>query len=157
MGFSIIGSLIALGMVLPSILFIMWLPPKHKPVAESEGRMIWVILERAGQVGCIVALCTAKTGFRHGGNRFLMAGMIVCICIYYGLWGRYLVKGREYAWLWKPFMGIPIPMAVSPFCVFFIAAFWGKSIWLGVAAVLFAAGHFMNSWRCYRYIKSQSE
>lgn len=137
---------------MPSILLILCLPPKNKPAAEPDGKMVWVVLERAGQVGCIVALCTA-TGFYYGKNQIWMSGMIACICIYYTLWGRYLVKRRDYAVLFMPFAGIPVPMAVFPIGAFLFAACWGESIWLGVATVLFGIGHIANSLRCYRQIK----
>ncbi|WP_226793495.1 hypothetical protein [Bacillus sp. B1-b2] len=42
-------------------------------------------------------------------------------------------------------MLIPIPMAVLPCCIFFLAAIIGESFWLGLAALIFSIGHLKVS------------
>ena len=38
---------------------------------------------------------------------------------------------------------------------FALLAVWGAHVWLGAAAALLAAGHFVNSWHTYTLIKSK--
>jgi len=77
---------------------------------------------------------------------------VICIVAYYGLWIRYVVVGRGFSSLFS-FISIPIPMAILPILAFGFIAMWGKSIWLGVASIVFAIGHIANSWYTYSYVK----
>jgi hypothetical protein len=41
-------------------------------------------------------------------------------------------------------------MAIFPVFAFGFAALWGKSIYLGLAVIILAIGHFVNSWYTYK-------
>jgi hypothetical protein len=59
-----------------------------------------------------------------------LAVMLLALLLYYACWVRYFVRGRLYALLFEPFLGVPLPLAISPI-VYFLAA---CSIWLMVPA-----------------------
>ncbi|WP_010240085.1 hypothetical protein [Clostridium arbusti] len=50
MGFSFIGTLIGILIVLPSILFFVKFPPKNIPANLTNAGVIYTILERVGQM-----------------------------------------------------------------------------------------------------------
>lgn len=149
MGFSLIGTLIAISVFAPNFLMIMF-PPKNVPDHLKSEEMIYTILERIGQVGCIGILVISKDNFQNLKFSIWVVLIVLSIAAYYCLWIRYVVMGRKYILLWEPLMGIPIPMAVFPVCTFGFAAIWGNSIWLGIAVVCFSIGHFVNSWHSYQ-------
>ena len=119
MGFSLLGSLIAIIILAPSMLMIIF-PPEPFPVGLQDAGKIFTLLERAGQLGCIGILVVSRDAFTE-----------------------------------VPYVGIPIPMAILPVCAFGFAAIWGQSIWLGMAVVCLAIGHFTNSWHSYQLAKDQ--
>lgn len=154
MGFSLLGTLMALIILAPSLLIIKF-PPKNVPAGVRDAGPVYTILERLGQMGCISILAISKVNFQHVEFDIIAALIVLFIAIYYGLWIRYIVKGRQFKLLWDPLGFIPIPMAVLPVCAFGLAAIWGKSIWLSLAVVCLAIGHVANSWHSYKHTKDQ--
>lgn len=152
MGFSIIGSLIAVLIFLPNLLFIIF-PPKNVPAKLKDAGTIFTVLERIGQAGCLVILGISKENYQNVNIDIWFILMVLCLILYYGLWIRYVVKGHDFSLAFKPFLFVPIPMAIFPVLAFGFAALWGKSIYLGIAVVLLAIGHFVNSWHTYKCIK----
>lgn len=152
MGFSFIGLLIAIFIFFPNILFVIF-PPKNIPDNLKDAGYIFTLLERIGQVGCLVILTMSNDNFKNISINIWFVLMAICIIFYYGLWIRYVIKGHEFSLAFKPLMFIPIPMAVFPVFAFGFAALWGKSIYLIVAVAILAIGHFVNSWNTYKFIK----
>lgn len=154
MGFSLIGSLIAIIILAPSMLMIMF-PPESIPIGLKAAGHFFTFLERVGQVGCIIILIASKDAFGALNFGIWAVLILIFITVYYGLWIRYVVKGRTFRLLYEPFGFIPIPMAILPVCAFGFAAIWGRSAWLGIAVGCLAIGHFANSWHSYLSVKEQ--
>ena len=152
MGFSIIGLLIAIFILIPNLLFVIF-PPKNIPDGLKDAGIIFTLLERIGQVGCIVILSISLHNYQNLNIDIWFGLMVLCIIIYYSLWIRYVIKGHDFSLCFKPLMFLPIPMAILPVLAFVFAALWGKSIYLGIAVVLLAIGHFTNSWNTYKLTK----
>lgn len=149
MGFSFMGTLIAITILVPNLLLIKF-PPKNAPDNSKDIKIIFTILERIGQVACIFLLIISKRNFNNLSMNVYALLMSLCILIYYYLWIRYLIKDQNYRLLWEPLIFIPIPMAVFPVCAFAFAALLGKSVWLGIAVIFLAIGHLVNSWNSYK-------
>jgi hypothetical protein len=154
MEFSLLGTLMALIILAPSLLMIKF-PPENVPADVRDAGPVYTILERLGQLGCISVLVISKNNFQQVQFGIIAALIVLSIVVYYGLWVRYIVKGRQYNLLWDPLGFIPIPLAVLPVCAFGLAAILGKSIWLSIAVVCLAIGHLANSWHSYKYTKDQ--
>lgn len=149
MQFSLIGTIIAMSIFAPNLLMVIY-PPKNISSRIKAERMIYTLLERIGQVGCIGILMLSRDHFQNLKFNPWVVLIALSIAAYYYLWIRYVVKGQEYKLLWEPVWFIPIPMAVFPVCAFGFTAVWCNSIWLGVAVICLAVGHFVNSWNSYR-------
>lgn len=152
MGFSIIGLLIAIFIFLPNVLFIIF-PPKNVPVGLKDAGIIFTVLERIGQAGCLVILVMSKENYQNVIINSWFVLMALCVIAYYCLWIRYVVEGHYFSFAFKPFLLLPIPMAIFPVLAFGLAALWGKSIYLGIAVIILAIGHFVNSWHTYELTK----
>jgi len=150
MGFSVIGFLIALSIFAPNLLMAIF-PPINTPAELKDAGILFTLLERIGQVGCLVLLAISKSSFQNRPINpwFILAAL--CVAAYYGLWMRYVVAGRDFSLLFA-FNSVPIPMAILPILAFAFVAIWGKSVWLGSATVLFSVGHIVNSWNTYSLI-----
>lgn len=150
MGFSLIGTVIGVLLFLPSVFVFIKFPPKNVIKGTKKEPILLTGIERVGQATCLVSLAISKDFFIMSNINIWMILMSISIIIYWGLWMRYIVKGQDSCWMWKPFFFIPIPLAVFPVCAFGFAALWGKCIWLGIATVILAIGHLSISWNGYR-------
>jgi len=151
MGFSLTGLFVAISLLAPNLLMIIF-PPINMPTELADAGVIFTVLERVGQVACVVLLVILKNNFSNRSIDIWFISAAFCIVAYYSLWVRYVVAGRDFSTLFS-FMSIPIPMAILPIIAFALLSMWGKSIWLGLASTIFAVGHIANSWYTYNLIK----
>ncbi len=152
MGFSIVGLFIAASIYIPNLLFIIF-KPQNVPKGLKDAGILYTALERIGQVGSLIILIISKDNYEGLNINIIFILMILCIISYIFLWVRYIIKGHNFLLLFKPLVLIPIPMALFPVFALGFASLWGTSIYLGVFVVLFASGHFVNSWHTYRFLK----
>jgi hypothetical protein len=61
--------------------------------------------------------------------------------LYYAGWIRFFSHGRDYTLLFKPMIGIPVPMAVSPVVLFLVSSLVLGSPWQAMAATVLGVGH----------------
>jgi hypothetical protein len=149
MGFSITGLIIAILIFAPNLLMLLF-PAKNVPAELKDAGKLYTVLERIGQIGCILLLCLAGDYFGHFAVNVWLVLMVICIALYYGLWLRYVIKGQDFLLLFCPLLFVPVPMAVFPVLAFAFAAVAGQFLWLGIAVVLLAIGHFANSLHTYK-------
>lgn len=152
MVFSLIGFLIALSIFLPNLTFVIF-PPKRVPKVITSAGFIFTLLERIGQIGCISILVLTRGNYSTINIWFIL--MVICIAIYYLLWLRYIIKGQDLIWCFKPLSFIPIPMALFPVLAFLLAALWGMSLYLGIATIMLAIGHIANSYHTYKLLENK--
>lgn len=149
MAFSWTGLIMMLLIMLPSIAFALLFPPKNMPEKPGRPRMVFVILERVGQAGCVILSMFTELPIALSAWSALC---LICLIVYYSLWIRYIAKGKDFKWLFAPFLGIPVPMAIFPVAAFGFAAVWGQSIWLGAASAVLATGHIAVSLNSYKSV-----
>lgn len=126
--------------MLPNILFFLKRP--SDVVSSGPIRGIWRLfetLERVGQLGCFVLPLFFAADFDRG--LIFALGMAAALSFYYIGWVRYFIKGRRYNYLFKPMLGIPVPLAISPVVYFLFTALLIHSVWMFAAVLLLAAGH----------------
>ena len=148
MTFTLPGLLVALAVLAPNALLLVFRPTTGIPRTTDAG-LLFTILERAGQVGCLVVLTMSGARGLDG----WLVGTLIVVAGYWALWARYLAR-RRFADLYAPLGPLPIPMAVLPVLAFGLAAAWAASWWLGIAVVLLAVGHLANSWTVYRQLST---
>jgi len=146
----LLGTLIAAAILLPNLLLAVFPPRTDLP--QPKVGFVFVALERAGQLGCLVLLIFAPGEFSRP-----IWGVLVgaSIALYWGLWSRYLAS-RDARALFAPFGVIPIPMAVFPVLAFAFAAAWASSLSLAAATAVLAVGHLTVSWKGYRALTSDA-
>jgi hypothetical protein len=156
LGFSLIGTILALLIILPSILYWLLFPPRNVPEAAGTGAgHLFGVLEKTGQMACIALAVLSGGNFLAHGFGLWAALTAACMILYYALWVRYIAAGRAYALLYKSLWGIPIPMAVFPVLAFFFMALWSRQLWLGAAAAVLAAGHWPVNWHDMKSLKDK--
>ena len=82
--------------------------------------------------------------------------MGLALAFYYAGWLRFFLRGRDYALLFRPMLGIPVPMAVSPILYFLLSSVVLGSVYQAVAAAVLGIGHIAITAREYRRLKGAS-
>jgi hypothetical protein len=138
------GWLIPLLVLLPNAL-LMRFPPREKPADVSTVSLPPRLLERLGQVGVLVIPCFYRLRFSGAVSVGSLVAMALALVGYYLGWLRYARGGQQYALLFEPMWGIPLPMAVLPVVYFVAASALLRSWYLALATIVFGVGHLVVS------------
>ena len=147
--FSWIGLVIFALPMLINIVYVMF-PPAGK--AEQTAAVThWVeIVEQISRIAYLFAVTLLvsrdKLGFRSGWL-YLAAAFLV---LYYAVWLRYFIGGREIVLLSRSFLFVPLPLAVFPVLYFLCAAIWLHNLPAAIIMVIFGATHLTVSLRSFR-------
>jgi len=151
-----LGGLITAAALLPNLLLAFFKAKGGPPAQTTEKDWRTVLiegLERAGQAGCFIVPFFYSIQVESGLERASLAALALLLIFYYAGWARFFAGGREFALLYQPILGIPIPMAAAPVLYFLSAAVLLHSWLLAGAAILLAVGHLTVSWTVATRIK----
>jgi hypothetical protein len=151
MRFSLIGLAVILLPLLPNLLFL-FLPSMSIPSNLKDGSIIINIIEHGSRILFFIAMIFLKNKPSIQINLFYLLGMLLCLLLYYALWGRYFINGQNYHYLFDKLGKIPIPMAVFPVLYYLLAALWLSNVPGILTIILFAIAHFINSYNIYNQL-----
>jgi hypothetical protein len=148
--------LISAAVLIPNLIFLA-LPPRNiEKHGKSSGSFLFTILERVGQASSFVLPVFFPFSFSGILATSAWIAMGLTLAFYYAGWARYLFRGRNYALLFMPTAGIPVPMAVSPVLYFLVSSVVLGSIYQAIAAVVLGIGHITISTREYLGLRGAS-
>ena len=116
-------------------------PPAGK--AEQAAAVThWIeIVEQISRIAYLFAITLLvsrdKLGFRSGWL-YLAAAFLI---LYYAVWFRYFMGGREISLLRRSVLSVPMPLAVLPALYFLCAAIWLHNRPAGIIMMIFGAAH----------------
>ena len=147
--FSWIGLVIFALPMLINIVYVMF-PPAGK-AEQTSAVTHWVeIVEQISRIAYLFAVTLLmsrdKLSFRSGWL-YLAAAFLI---LYYAVWLRYFMGGREIALLSRSFLFVPMPLAVFPVLYFLCAAIWLKNLPAAIIMVIFGAAHLAVSLQSFR-------
>lgn len=121
LGFSWIGLIVFLLPMLINIVYVI-LPPKNAPTTQQETNKILEIIEQSTRILYMLAIvflvCKEKVNFT---SIWMFVGLIF-LALYYIVWFRYFLGGRDIELLGKAFLFVPMPLAVFPVIYFIFSA-----------------------------------
>ncbi len=138
-GFSVTGFVFLLCLLVPSLI---WSGSRGERPAGKEHRGL-LVLERIGQaaLAVLLPLCRDTDPRRAGTWPALYGAAWICMALYLIFWIRYFRGPRTLRAFYRPLAGVPLPGAVLPAAAALLLALYGRVWALGIAAVLFGAGH----------------
>lgn len=74
----------------------------------------------------------------------------VFLVLYYAVWLRYFMGGREISLLNCSFLFVPMPLAVFPVLYYLCAAIWLHNLPAAIIMVIFGAAHLTVSLQSFR-------
>lgn len=154
LGFSYIGLIFLCCLFIPNIFYGLNLPVDFKEIKENK---ILLVFERAGQVlTTTLVLIFDDLNIRKidfwtiwlGAAGFLMLLYLMC-------WRRYFTGKHVSADFYRPFWGIPLPLAVLPVAAVFFLSVYARTVWLGAAAIVLGIGHIGITAQNWNVLKKQ--
>ena len=149
LSFSWIGLVIFALPMLINIAYVMF-PPAGKAeqtAAVTHGVEIVEQISRIAYLFAVTLLVSRETLSFRSGWLYLAAVFLV---LYYVVWLRYFMGGREIALLSRSFLFVPMPLAVFPVLYFLCAAIWLHNLPAAIIMVFFGAAHLTVSLQSFR-------
>ena len=147
--FSWIGLVIFALPMLINIVYVMF-PPAGK--AEQPAAVThWIeIVEQISRIAYLfaVTLLVSRETLSFRSVWFSLAA--VFLVLYYAVWLRYFMGGREIALLSRSYLFVPMPLAVFPVLYFLCAAIWLHNLPAAIIMVIFGAAHLTVSLQSFR-------
>ena len=137
--------LVTAAVFLPNLLFLALPPLNVKKYGKSSDPLALTIVERAGQVSCFILPRFFPLSFT--GSLVITAWKVMgaSLGFYYAGWIRFFVQGRDYSLLYRPMIGLPVPMTISPVIYFLFASLVLGSVYQAIATVVLGVGHITIS------------
>jgi hypothetical protein len=151
------GGLISVLILLPNLLWMVF-PPRGKPASDPVQRdglyRLMEILEWVGRIATFVIPFFYRKDVQSTGQVASLVVMALALLVYYAGWARYFLRGRSYALLFEPLLGLPIPLAISPTVYLLAASVLLGSWYLALATVLLGIGHLWISYQESQHLTS---
>ena len=125
-------------------------PPAGK-AEQPAAVMHWIeIVEQISRIAYLfaVTLLVSRETLSFRSVWFSLAA--VFLVLYYAVWLRYFMGGREIALLSRSFLFVPMPLAVFPVLYFLCAAIWLHNLPAAIIMVIFGAAHLAVSLQSFR-------
>jgi hypothetical protein len=139
-GFSYLGLIYMLMLIIPNIFWAMNKPVGYDPTKENK---LLLALERTGQI-----LCTTTVLLFSDYNPieldtwiiwlFLSAAFMI---LYEINWIRYFRSSQTVHDFYRSIFVIPVPGAVLPIVSFLLLGIYGKVVWLVISSIVLGIGH----------------
>jgi hypothetical protein len=108
------------------------------------------VLEWVGRIAALVIPFFYRIDVQGTRQVVALVVMALALLVYCAGWVRCFTRGRSYALLFEPLLGIPIPLAVSPIVYLLAASVLLGSWYLAVATMILGLGHLSISYREFR-------
>lgn len=148
LSFSWIGLVVfALPMII-NIAYAVFPPAKKAEQTAAAARWIEIV-EQISRIAYLAAITLLVSRKAVGIRSVWLWLSAVFLVLYYIVWIRYFAGGREIALLNRPFLFVPMPLAVFPVLYYLCAAVWLHKIPAVILMTVFGAAHLTVSIRSF--------
>lgn len=148
LSFSWIGlAVFALPMII-NIAYAVFPPAKKAEQIAAAARWIEIV-EQISRIAYLAAITLLVSRKAVGIRSVWLWLSAVFLVLYYIVWIRYFAGGRKIALLNRPFLFVPMPLAVFPVLYYLCAAVWLHNIPAVILMTVFGAAHLTVSIRSF--------
>lgn len=149
LSFSWVGLVVFALPMLINIAYVLF-PPAGE-AASSKNVSHWVeIIETVSRIAYLILLTFLVNQNTLKPRSAWLVIAVAFLVLYYLVWIRYFIGGRNVALLGRSFLFVPIPLAIFPVAYYLCAAIWMGNIPAAVAMVVFGAAHITVSVQSFR-------
>ena len=148
LSFSWIGLVVfALPMII-NIAYAVFPPAKKAEQTAAAARWIEIV-EQISRIAYLAAITLLVSRKAVGIRSVWLWLSAVFLVLYYIVWIRYFAGGREIPLLNRPFLFVPMPLAVFPVLYYLCAAVWLHNIPAVILMTVFGVAHLTVSIRSF--------
>lgn len=148
LGFSWIGLII---FILPMIINIIYaiFPPIANETSQGSANKYIELVEQCTRILYMISLIilVSKKEIDFKSPWLILA--IIFLVLYYIVWIRYFIGGRDIALLSKSFLFVPMPLAVFPVLYFIFSAMWLHNYIAVIIMIIFGIAHNIVSYQSF--------
>lgn len=141
-GFSYIGLIFLLMLMIPNLIWTKNQPKDYEKYAQNENKLLQ-IFERIGEAA-VTCLALIFSDFNIGKislwSLWLAAAFLLMI-LYEVYWIRYFCSEKTMADFYRSLLGIPVAGATLPVAAFFLLGIYGRNIFLMISVIILGIGH----------------
>lgn len=147
-GFSFLGFAIFLIPMVVNVIYAIF-PPVNAPEEQASVNKILEMVEQLTRMLYAIAICVLVSNRKIEYNSPLFYVALLFLALYYVVWIRYFIGGRDVALLGEKFLFVPLPLAVFPVLYFFFSAIWVHNYIAAVLMVIFGVAHNIVSYMSF--------
>ena len=142
--FNYIGLIIFLLPMIINIFYAAFPPSEEKP-QDKKVFPVAEAVEKISRIAYLFAIAGLKSAKPLRFNSFFFCFAIIFLVLYYLVWIRYFINGRKINLLSKPYLFVPVPLAIFPVLYFLFAALWLNNLVGFTIMLIFGAAHIYVS------------
>ena len=141
-GFSYIGFLFLLMLMIPNIIWSKNKPAYYERYVKNENKIL-LYCERIGEilVTCISLLFRDFNINKISNWSSILLIAVILMILYEFYWIKYFKSSRTMKDMYSSLLGIPVAGATLPVLSFLLLGVYGKNIFLIVATIILGIGH----------------
>ena len=125
-------------------------PPAGEPAAPAPVKRWVEATEQVSRIAYLAAIVLLVSERPLSASSPWLYGAAGFLVLYYIVWIRYFASGRDIALLRRPFLLVPMPLAVFPVLYFLCAALWVHNLPAVILMLIFGAAHLTVSVQFFR-------
>lgn len=141
-GFSYIGALFLLMLMLPNIIWSKNKPKAYDSFAKNENKVL-LAFERLGEIA-VSCLCLIFSDFninKPSARTIILLMAFLLMVLYEIYWIRYFKSEKTMKDMYSSILGIPVAGATLPVLAFLLLGVYGKNPLLIIATIVLGIGH----------------
>ena len=141
-GFSYIGLIFFLMLVIPNIVWSKAKPKNYDAYAKNENKVL-LVFERVGEilVTCIALIFTDFNINEWSVSSLLLMVAFILMVLYEIYWIKYFKSDKTMQDMYSSLIGIPVAGATLPVFAFLLLGLYGNNILMIIATVILGIGH----------------
>ena len=141
-GFSYIGLVFLLMLMIPNIIWSKNKPKEYEKYVKNENKVL-LLFERIGEM---LVTCLSLIFSNLNINKITIWSIILLIAfiimiLYEIYWIRYFKSNKTMKDMYSSLLGIPVAGATLPVFAFFLLGIYGKNIFFIMATIILGIGH----------------
>ena len=141
-GFSYIGLLFLLMLMIPNIIWSKNRPKDYDKYAENENKLL-LVFERIGEIAvtCISLIFSDFNINKPSAWSIVLLVAFILMILYEIYWIRYFKSEKTMKDMYSSILGIPVAGATLPVLAFILLGAYGKNLPLIISTLILGIGH----------------
>ncbi len=141
-GFSYIGFIFLLMLIIPNIIWSKNKPKDYNIYVQNENKVL-LLFEKTGEVSvtCLSLICSDLNINQISSWSIILLVSFIVMCLYEIYWIRYFKSNQTMKDMYSSLIGIPVAGATLPVVAFLLLSIYGKNVFLLIATIILGIGH----------------